>query len=217
MFDTMIADLLRRRPTPFIVRNRYAVEMKAAEIIEGAQEYFMNFLIRDYENRLADMTEPFIGMRRIVEDILKKSVMLGLIPPIATDLNGTANYYLIRGEYDTNHKTSTDNKKGPIENTKYRMRLRWMHPTIANSLRYIVGVVQDGSHSNGELVLDVDRYFKEAQDVLLLRSVAYLLMDVVKCFAVTAVKNPNKEDNVQKFWYIAPPEVPVVNPFATGE
>jgi hypothetical protein len=33
---------------------------------------------------------------------------------------------------------------------------------------------------------------------------------------ITAVMNPNKEENVQKFWYIAPPEVPVANPSATG-
>jgi hypothetical protein len=216
MFDTMIADLLRRRPTPFIVRNRYAVEVKAAELIEGAQDFFVGFLICDYENRLEDMQEPFISMRRIVERMLNTCENLNLIPPISNDLNGTA-YYLVNGKYETNYNISADSKEANNEKIKYQKVQRWMHPTIANSLRYIVGVVQDGAHSKVGLTYDVNHYFKDAQDVLLLKSVAYLLMDVVKCFAVTAVKNPNKEENLQKFWCIVTPEVSVTNPYATGE
>lgn len=71
---------------------------------------------------------------------------------------------------------------------------------IARSLKYIVDIVQDGAHSKDGLKLEVDKYFKNTKDIFLLRSVAHLLIDCLRWFALTVLNHQDKEINAISLW-----------------
>ena len=48
--------------------------------------------------------------------------------------------------------------------------------------------------------LKVDEYFEQTKDVLMLRSVVYILIDVIKWFAITALSHQDIEVNEQTLW-----------------
>ena len=48
--------------------------------------------------------------------------------------------------------------------------------------------------------LKVDEYFEKTKDVLLLRSVVFVLIDVVKWFAVTLLNHNNPYENERILW-----------------
>ena len=75
-----------------------------------------------------------------------------------------------------------------------------MPKPLATSLKYIVDITQDASHSKNEMKLKVDEYFEETKDVLMLRSVVYILIDVIKWFAITALSHQDIEVNEQTLW-----------------
>lgn len=165
----------------FIIRNRYHDELMAASIIDK-QDTMLNFLICDYEDTLLTIEEPFVQLRRIIETIYDKCQRLKLIPPIADDVNGTTNF-LFYNNY----------RKGNID--KYKMTCPIMKKPLAQSLIYVVNLTQDGAHSKGNLKLDVDYYYKSTKDTLMLRSVLYIIIDVLKWFGITALNNRDVEVN----------------------
>ena len=75
-----------------------------------------------------------------------------------------------------------------------------MPKPLAQSLKYIVDITQDGSHSKKGLKLKVEEYFEETKDVLLLRSVVFILIDVVKWFAITLLNHSNPVENERLLW-----------------
>ena len=70
-----------------------------------------------------------------------------------------------------------------------------MAKPLAQSLEYLINVTQDGAHSKMGLKLDVDNYFKESKDVLLLRSIAALFIDIIKWFALFMLAHQNIDQN----------------------
>lgn len=75
-----------------------------------------------------------------------------------------------------------------------------MPKPLATSLKYIVDITQDGSHSKNEMKLKVDEYFEQTKDILMLRSVVFILIDLVKWFAITALTHQDVEINEQTLW-----------------
>ena len=118
---------------------------------------------------------------------------LNLIPPIDNDMNGCASYFKYT-EYCPKDASGQRVKQ-------YEMLDKQLMPKpLASSLFYIVDIVQDGSHSKGQLKLKVDKYYFKTKDTLLLRSVVYILIDCIKWFTVTALKYPNIEENAINLW-----------------
>ncbi len=75
-----------------------------------------------------------------------------------------------------------------------------MPKPLAESLSYIIQITQDGAHSKGKLKLNVDKYFEKTKDTLLLRSVYFILIDIIKWFVLTLMKYNNKELNESILW-----------------
>jgi hypothetical protein len=192
MLDAIVAEVTNRRTPDFIVRNRYSDVLHAAKRIPGAEDYLLDFLVRDNQNTLAEMENPFIKVRGIIEKILEQCRALQLIPPIKSDLNGTA-YYLKNKKYCL--------KEGDKYTTVlYSMVDEVMPKVLAESLTYVLHVVQDAAHEGSELRLAVNDYFRTTRDVYLLRSIVYLLIDIVLWFRTTAEKHNDPEVNALIFW-----------------
>lgn len=193
MFEAIKEEIEKRNSPSFKVRNRYKDELAAASVFDGVYEFILNFLLRDYTDSLNEMVEPFVQIRRAIEKMFAMCEKMKLIPPISDDVNGTAGYFL-RNKYS---KKDDSGKWIPI----YTMNGSDLMPKpLAQSLSYIVDITQDASHSKGKLTLKVDEYFRKTSDVLLLRSVAYILIDCIKWFTVTAINHRDIKVNECTLW-----------------
>ena len=196
-FDEMInaikTEVIERKSPNFVISNRYQYELNAATILDGTEDFIREFLIRDYENTLEEMIEPFIRVRRGLEKMFGKCEKTNLIPPISDDFNGTADYFLYQ-------KYSPKDKDGNRV-LKYEMIEKKLMPMpIARALSYVVNIVQDSAHSKDKLKLKVDEYFANTKDTLLLKSVVFTFMDCVKWFVITVCKNNDYEHNAIALW-----------------
>ena len=90
MFDEIKKAVDESKSTNFIIRNRYNWELNAASLIDGTNEFIHEFLVRDFENTLTDIKEPFVSVRRSIEKIFGRCEKMKLIPPISDNTNGTA-------------------------------------------------------------------------------------------------------------------------------
>ena len=80
-------------------RNRYQEELNACRFVDDeTYDFVLKFLICDYEGTFSEINEPFVSARKIVERVFDKCQKWNLIPPIASDINGTA-YYFLFGKY----------------------------------------------------------------------------------------------------------------------
>ena len=191
MFVKIKETINEQKSDGFIIRNKYHYELNAAFLL-GEDDYILDFLIRDHNEKLADLSEPYITIRRIIEKIFGHCQNMNIIPPI-DDVNGVA-YYLLNGKYG-----KKDNTERYV--TIYEKRGGDIMPKpLAFSLKYIVDITQDAAHSRNNLTLDVHKYFMETKDVLMLRSVFFILMDVVKWFACTLLKHKDREINALTLW-----------------
>lgn len=193
MLASIKAAVNENKSTDFIIRNKFGYELNAASVFEGTREFIFEFLVHDHENRLEEMVEPFIRVRKALEKMFEKCAMLKLMPPINNDMNGSADYF----KYSNYSPKDTSGKRV----LQYNMIDKALMPKpLANALSYIVDIVQDASHSKSVLKLKVDEYYSKTKDTLLLRSVVYILIDCIKWFTVTALNSPNIEENAKKLW-----------------
>lgn len=193
MFETIKKDVDDINSAGFIIRNRLKEELNAATLIEDAKDFIYEFSTRDIEDSLSEMVEPFVRARRIVEQIFTQLEKMCIIPSVSDDFNGTANYFLYNAY----------SKKDKIYNQwdkLYTMSVEIMPKPLAQSLEYFANITQDGAHSKGKLNLKVDQYFKRTKDVHLLRSIAYIVMDLIKWHARTILDNRNIEQNKERLW-----------------
>lgn len=189
MFDEIKKVVDEANSTDFVVRNKFQYELNAASLIDDAQDFIYEFLVRDFNDTLVDIKEPFVSVRRSIEKIFGQCEIVKLIPPISDNTNGTAAYFLYNNyslKEDKGYKTYFEMVGENI-----------MPKPLAQSLKYIVDITQDGSHSKKNMKLKVDEYFKKTKDVLLLRSVVYILIDVLKWFALTLLAHQDIEANMR--------------------
>lgn len=192
MFDEIKKTVDKSKSTNFIIRNKYNLELNAASLIDGTNEFIHEFLVRDFENTLTEIKEPFVSVRRSIEKIFGRCEKMKLIPPISDNTNGTAAYFLY-------NKYSI--KEGNDYKTYFEMLGGNIMPKpLAQALKYLVDITQDGAHSKNDMKLKVDEYFEKTKDVLLLRSVVFILIDVVKWFAITLLNHNVPDENQRTLW-----------------
>ena len=195
-FDMMLNEIKsvvdEMKTTSFIVRNKYLYELNAASVFEGTPDFIFEFFVHEHENTLESMVEPFVRVRKSLEKMFDMCQKFNLMPPITNDMNGCADYF-----YYSNYSPIIDNKRV----TLYEMIDKKIMPKpLARSLVYIVDIVQDGAHSKANLKLKVDKYFEETKDTLLLRSVVYILIDIIKWYTLTVLNHRDKEVNAVTLW-----------------
>lgn len=199
LFEAIKEAVEEQKSTSFMVRNRYRLELNAAKVIDdGAYDYLLDCLTREHEGTLEEMREPFVTARRTIEKAFMLAEKRAIIPPISDDLNGSAAYL-----YYKCYKKSKDSEVlfEMVDKDIIAMPL-------AESLRYIVKITQDASHSKSGLKLNVDRYFEETGDTLLLKSVLMILMDFLKWLVICLSLNKSVEENRMFLWKDVSAETP---------
>lgn len=193
MFDEIKKTVNEIKSPYFILRNRYQKELDAASKLGESYKFIIDFLARDYYNNFEGFVEPFVSVRRTIEKVFAKCQECGIIPPISDNTNGTADYFRFNS-----YRTKGEDGKWIYP---YKMLGNDIMPKpLARSLQYIVEIVQDASHNKGEMRLKVDEYFEKTKDVLLLRSVMFILLDILRWFDETSQAYPDKEINEFTLW-----------------
>lgn len=195
MFEAIKNEVDSRKTTSFKIRNRYQKELSYADVLGyNSYDFIFEILCRDWDNTLEEMREPFATARKIVEQIFGQCERLKLIPPISDNTNGTGDYFLHKVFSPIDEKTK---KRIPL----YRMKDESLMPKpLAQSLVYFLTMTQDGAHRKRKLKLKVDEYFIKKKDVLLLRSVLYILIDFIIWFIDTWKEHTDLEVNELVLW-----------------
>lgn len=193
MFDAIKSTVDNMRTPQYIVRNRYKKELEAAKKIDDATyDFVFDFLIREYNNDFDGLGNPFNEVRKIIDEIFGRCKKLGLVPPIGA-MNGIANYLCY-------NSFSIKIDKQWILQYQTLGSYSIMPKPLAFALKSVVDIVQDASHRNDELTYKVDEYFNKTKDILFLRFVVYILLDVIKWFVQTAEQHPDEEINKYTLW-----------------
>lgn len=164
VLDALIAEIELIKTPEFKIRNRYENEFAAAELIPGASDILIRGLLFEYneDSSTIDAQDLFTPLRKIVEKIMDSLKEEQLIPPIpSTQANGF--YKFLIGE----HLIFKLEEKN------------FMPAPLVCSLKFFLDITQDGSHSNKELKLAVDKYVAENKNINLYRSVLYIAMDLL--------------------------------------
>lgn len=195
MFNAIKSQVDERKTTSFIIRNRYKIELAYADVLGlDSHDYVFEVLCRDWDNTLAEMREPFATARKIVEQIFGQCEKVKLIPPISDNTNGTGDYFLYKTFSPIDEKTR---KRIPL----YKMKDDGLMPKpLAQSLVFFLNITQDGAHRKSKLPLKVDEYFIKTKDVLLLRSILFILIDLIKWFIETWKEHMDSEVNEIVLW-----------------
>lgn len=195
MFEAIKKEADIRKTTSFIIRNRYQKELSYADVLgEDSYNYIFEVLCRDWDNTLGDMREPFATARKIVEQIFGQCETVKLIPPISGNTNGTGDYFLYKAYSPWDELT---HKRIP----QFKMKGDDLMPKpLAQSLVYFLNMTQDGAHRKKDLSLKVDEYFNKTKDVLLLRSVLFILIDIIKWFIETWKCHLDPDVNEIELW-----------------
>lgn len=195
MFEAIKKEADIRKTTSFIIRNRYQKELSYADVLgEDSYNYILEVLCRDWDNTLGDMREPFSTARKIVEQIFGQCEIVKLIPPISGNTNGTGDYFLYKAYSPWDEQTR---RRIP----QYKMKGDDLMPKpLAQSLVYFLNMTQDGAHRKKDLSLKVDEYFNKTKDVLLLRSVLFILIDIIKWFIETWKCHLDPDVNEIELW-----------------
>ncbi len=179
----------------FIIHNRFKEELEAADSLgEKYGRFVREVLLADQENKLESISEPFVLMRKGIENAFSQCVKLCLIPPIADNFKLTINYFVYR-KYSPNR----DSNGNYI--VEYMMLVKDLMPRpLAQSLMVFEPIMQDGAHDKGGLKLKVDEYYEQTKDTLLLRSAFYIFLDFVKWFHRASIEHNDREENKATLW-----------------
>lgn len=144
----------------FRIRNKYAKEFEAAQLIEEATSNLERGLLYLYDeeswNNIQDYFNP---ARKIVERILSSCSKMNLLPPHLS-LNVASKMF------------------SGLE-CGFRLKKEIMEKPLAESLHYFLKITQDGSHDEDDLSLNVDQYVRDTKNINLYRTILYIAMDLL--------------------------------------
>ncbi len=172
------------------LQTDFQLKFKYAELLETCTDDFIGTehftrilaLVKYVENteKLANTEDMLNPIRKIIERIFTRMAEFGIIPDTIISNKGWINgssLFLADKHPEYNHlKEITP-------------------PLISENIHRLLNILQDASHSEGELKLKVDHYLKNANSDYLFRSCIYLLFDLLVWFKDYLEMNPDEGTN----------------------
>lgn len=185
LFKRICQDIEHINSTEFLIRNRYQNELEAAKRIPGNEECLFNALKHDYSKEIEPENTAlyFNVLRKIIERIFERSKERKIIAPIRS-LNAWSKFLQNKDEY-------------------YEIidSVEIMPKALVNSLKYLLEITQDGSHSTDTCV--VDKYVRENGGINIFRSALHITMELCIWFDKYIQTHPNPFENAN-CWRIRP-------------
>ena len=183
LFNRICQDVAHINSLEFLIRNRYLTELDAAKRIQENEEGLYEALKYDFSKELeSEKTASYFNvLRKIVERIFEQSKRRKIIAPIRS-LNAWTKFL--------------QNKD---ENYEIVESLEIMPIALVNSLKYLLNILQDGSHSTDSCV--VDRYIRENGGINIFRSALHITMELCLWYDKYLQEHHNTQENA-KSWRI---------------
>jgi CheY-like chemotaxis protein len=126
-------------------------------------------LLKSIENQqISQSTEnKFNGIRKIIEKLFAAFNRIGVLPDNVFKGGGWLN---------------NSCKFLSCSHSAYKFNGEILHPTIAFLLKNVLQLIQDGSHSQGDLKLKVDQFVKGQATSYLFNSIVFQLLDIIIWF-----------------------------------
>ncbi|MCD8293642.1 MAG: hypothetical protein LUE27_00135 [Clostridia bacterium] len=158
----------------FVLRNKYSKVFKATKLIPNAEELLLDglrFELSDHESE-EEIQDDFNALRKICEKIIYKCQRDEYIPYL-NSLNSVPDFLSFK------------------EIDGFKLSVQLMHPTLVQSLRYVLSITQDGSHDREDLSLQVMDYVRSRQNNNLYKSVLFVVMDLLLWYRELIEKHPD--------------------------
>jgi hypothetical protein len=170
------------------LKSRYqkVLEVCSTDFL-GEENYSRIFtLIKHINNdfRISSAEDMLNPIRKIIEKLFAKLAEYEIIPSAITTSNGWIN----------NSSKFLSNK-----HTEYEQLQETFPRIITENVYRLLNMIQDASHSEGDLKLKVDLYLKNAQSDYLYRSIIYLLFDLVLWFKEYVIENKDLTVNKSRW------------------
>ena len=170
------------------------LKFKYAELLEtctdkllGSDQFNRLFtLIKHIENteKLANTEDMLNPIRKLIERMFIVMSENGIIPESIIKNKGWIN----------GSSLFLANK-----HSDYVHLLEITPPLISENIHRLLNIIQDASHSEGELKLKVDQYLKNSQSDFLYRSSVFLLFDLLLWFKLFMEKNNIRDTNLKRW------------------
>ena len=164
----------------FQIRNKYRKGFEAAALIPEATRLLTEGLLYEfgeYENK--EVQDYFNPARKLLERIVNSCKEKGILPPLNA-LNSVGKY-LSEGKAEN---YSVKDASSPI-----------MPKPLAYSLKYYLGITQDGSHDKSELSLGVDSYVRERGGSHLFQAIIQIAMELLLWYSEII-----STEHIEKTW-----------------
>ena len=186
LIEKVKSDVVRIQSPEFRIRNQYSSELKAVKnCLSSAHEILlMEILIYCEEGRhdFHDTIGYFNPLRKLIEVIRDKCEDLGIIPTSISSLNDFRRF--MQGMEVSGYSIN----KGEV-----------MPPTLARSLYYYLDITQDASHSKDDLKLNVEQFVQSQKNVLLLKAIVNIALDICLWFNKYTIDNPDFAANESRW------------------
>lgn len=183
LFNRICQDVAHINSLEFLIRNRYLTELDAAKRIQENEEGLYEALKYDFSKEIeSEKTASYFNvLRKIVERIFEQSKRRKIIAPIKS-LNAWSRFLQNKDEY-------------------YEIidSVEIMPKALVNSLKYLLEITQDGSHSTNACV--VDKYVRENGGINLFRSALHITMELCIWFDKYIQDHQNPYENAN-YWRI---------------
>lgn len=181
LFNQICLDVEHINSLEFLIRNRYSNELEAAKCIKDNEEDLFEALKYDFSKEIdSQKTATYFNvLRKIVERIFWRSINHKIIAPIRS-LNAWSKFL--------------QNKD---ENYEIIDSIEIMPKALVNSLKYLLDITQDGSHSTSSCF--VDKYIRDNGGINIFRSALHITMELCLWYDKYMQAHLNPRENA-KIW-----------------
>lgn len=186
LIEKVKSDIVHIQSPEFRIKNQYVSELKAVKncISPAYERLLLEILIYCEEGKYdAQVTIGYFNpLRKIIEIIRDKCEYLGIIPAAVSSLNDFSRF--MQGKEVSGYSI----KSGDV-----------MPPTLARGLYYYLDITQDASHSKDSLKLNVEQYVQKQRNVILLKTIVNIALDICLWFNKYSLENQEYVDNEAKW------------------
>ena len=185
LLDRIKNDVDKINSAEFQIDNHYKKELLCCKAFDkqcngDSYSFIRSLLIKSLENDLQGSEKHLNEFRTLLENMNTVASNLGIVPE-KLSLNDFSKF-LCR------HKDS-----------KYHLNNEILPKALYELLFYVIRLVQDGSHDTPDLQYGIRRYIHETNDVLVIRSILFAIIEIITWFTHYIEKHPDKEENMKKY------------------
>lgn len=185
LLDRIKNDVDKINSAEFQIDNQFKNELICCKIFDNhcngdSYNIIRSLLIKNQENDLQNSEKHLNEFRTLFENMNTIAANFGIVPE-KLSLNEFSKF-LCRNK-----------------DSKYLVNEDILPKALYEILFYVIRLVQDGSHDSSDLQYKIRRYIRDTQDVLIIRSILFAVIEIITWFTRYVEEHPDKEENLKKY------------------